>query len=91
MEPVSAFLILVLASMSSEISTQEEKIEVLEERLDDVEQNYYSLVGQYAALGAQNKVEHAELAEAIKFTLQKVVENEKDIFYVEEKIKVLHP
>lgn len=77
--------------MSSEISTQEEKIEVLEERLDDVEQNYYSLVGQYAALGAQNKVEHAELAEAIKFTLQKVVENEKDIFYVEEKIKVLHP
>lgn len=91
MEPVSAFLVLVLASMSAEINKQEEKIEVLEMRLDDVEQDYYGLVGKHAALSAQNKVEHAELAEAIKFTLQKVVENEKDIFYVEEKIKVLHP
>lgn len=63
----------------------------LEVRLETVEQGYFVLAGKHSALAAENTVEHETLAKAIEKTLRKVVKNEKDIFYVEEKIKVLHP
>ena len=97
MEPVSAFLLLVLVGMNGEIADNKEEIlvqssqiAVLEMQVDDMEQDYLSLVGKLSAMSAYNKVEHARLTKRIQILEDEINSAKQKLNYVDEKVKIYH-
>jgi len=97
MEPVSAFLLLVLMGMNGEIAdnkeellVQSDQIAVLEMRVEDMEQDYLFLVGKLSAMSAANKVEHAKLTKQIQILEDEINSAKEKLDYVDEKVKIYH-